>query len=131
MGAMVDVGDLDDGEVAEAESRDAGGVEWVVGLHRVLQHGDADGGVHRRGAEAAAEAEAEGLRADAAHGTALAGLPPRRVALARRRHGWAEGDWGRPPGGEEMYRRFVVGFARVLEHERYWGMFWVGLFCYE
>jgi hypothetical protein len=91
-GAVVDVGDLNDGEVAEAEARHARGVERVVGLHPVLQHGDSDGGVHRRGAEAAAEAEVEGLRADAAHGTALPGLPVRRITLARRRHGWtAEG----------------------------------------
>jgi hypothetical protein len=89
VGAVVDIGDLRDGEVEEAEARDAGGVERVVGLHRVLQHGDADGGVHRRGAEAAAETEADGLRADAAHGAALAGLSTRRVTLARRRHGWA------------------------------------------
>lgn len=96
---MVDVGDLNDGEVAEAEARHARGVERVVGLHRVLEHGDSDGVVHRRGAEAAAEAEAEGLRADAAHGTALPGLPVRRIALAHRRHGWTAGDRGPAVGG--------------------------------
>lgn len=64
----------------------------MVRLHRVLQHGDADGGVHRRGAKAAAEAEAEGLRADAAHGTTLTRLPLRRIVLVRRRHGWTAGD---------------------------------------
>lgn len=90
---MVDVGDLGDGEVAEAEAGDAGGVEWVLGFHRVLQYGDADGGVERRAAEAAAEAEAEGLRADAAHGAALAWLPAMRIALAlARRHGWTVAD---------------------------------------
>ena len=82
---MVDVGDLGDGEVAEAEAGDADGAERVVDLHGVLQHGDADGGVERRAAEAAAEADAEGLGADGAHGAALAGLPAERVA--RRRHG--------------------------------------------
>lgn len=90
---MVDVGDLSDGEVSEAEACHARGVERVVGLHRVLQNGDSDGVVHRRGAEAAAEAEAEGLRAYGAHGTTLPRLPVRNIALARRRrrrHGWTE-----------------------------------------
>lgn len=110
-GSVVDVGDLSDGEVAEAEARHASGVERVVGLHRVLQHGDADGRVHGRGAEAAAEAEAERLRADAAHGATLPGLPVSRVALARRRrrrHGWTAGDWG-PPGEREVGRSGLDG----------------------
>jgi hypothetical protein len=36
VGAVVDVGDLGDSEVEEAEVRDADGVERVVSLHRVL-----------------------------------------------------------------------------------------------
>lgn len=132
---MVDVGDLNDGEVAEAEARHARGVERVVGLHRVLQHGDSNGVVHRRGAEAAAEAEAEGLRADDAHGTTLPGLPVRRIARARRRHGWTAGDWG--PPGERVWA--VAGLSdglSVLAEFRVWRksfffsidskMFWIG-----
>jgi hypothetical protein len=93
-GLVVDVSDLDDGEVAEAEARDADGAERVVDLHGVLQHGDADGGVERRASESAAEAGAEGLGADGAHGAALARLPAVRVALGlglARRHGWRGG----------------------------------------
>lgn len=87
-GAVVDVGDLGDDEVAEAEAGNADGAERVLDLHGVLQHGDADGGVQRGAAEAAAEADAEGLGADGAHGAALARLPAVRVALAlARRHG--------------------------------------------
>jgi hypothetical protein len=58
----------------------------VVGLHRVLQNGDSDGVVHRRGAEAAAEAEADGLRAYGAHGAgeerSTAGEEPPRESRA-------------------------------------------------
>uniref|UniRef100_A0A8R7PK01 Uncharacterized protein n=1 Tax=Triticum urartu TaxID=4572 RepID=A0A8R7PK01_TRIUA len=92
-GAVVDVGDLGDGEVAEAEAGNTDGAERVPDLHGVLQHGDADGGVQRGPAEAAAEADAQGLGADGAHGAALARLPAMRgVALAlARRHGWRGG----------------------------------------
>lgn len=87
--AVVDVSDPSDGEVAEAEAGYTDGAERVLGLHGVLQHGDADGGVERRAAKAAAEADAEGFRADAAHGAALARLPAMRVALALAGgHGW-------------------------------------------
>ena len=89
---MDDVSDLGDEEVAEAEAGDTDGAERMVDLHGVLQHGDADGGVERRAAEAAAEADAEGLGADGAHGAALARLPAVRVALGlARRHGCCRG----------------------------------------
>ncbi|PWZ56324.1 hypothetical protein Zm00014a_004074 [Zea mays] len=78
---VVDVGDLSDGEVSKAEACHARGVERVVGLHRVLQNGDSDGVVHRRGVEAAAEAEAKGLRAYGAHGTTLPRLLMRGILV--------------------------------------------------
>lgn len=89
---MADVGDLGDGEVAEAEAGDADGAERVLGLRGVLQHGDADGGVQRGPAEAAAEADAEGLRADGAHGAAAALARLQELRVARRHgHGWRGG----------------------------------------
>jgi hypothetical protein len=108
-GTVVDVGDLSDDEVSEAEACHARGVERVVGLHRVLQNGDSDGVVHRRGAEAAAEAEAEGLRAYGAHGTTLPRLLVRNIALARRggvvRRGRRDRGRGRPGRGWGRGRR--------------------------
>jgi hypothetical protein len=102
-GTMIDVGDLSDGEVSEAEACHACGVERVVGLHRVLQNGDSNGVVHRRGAEAAAEAEVEGLRAYGAHGMTLPRLPVRNIALPRRggvvRRGRRDRGRGRPGRG--------------------------------
>jgi hypothetical protein len=100
---VVDVGDLSDDEVLEAEACHTRGVERVVGLHRVLQNGDSDGVVHRRGAEATAEVEVEGLRAYGAHGTTLPRLPVRNIALPRRggvvRQGRRDRGRGRPGRG--------------------------------
>ncbi|KAJ0983144.1 hypothetical protein J5N97_011399 [Dioscorea zingiberensis] len=59
----VDVGDGDDGEVSEAELGDADGVEGVTLLEVVLENGDGDGVVDRRGGEARAQAGAQGFGA--------------------------------------------------------------------